>query len=368
MIARPRLTSEAGYSLVEMIVSTAIMLAVTGAIFGILNPAQGTAQAQPEQADLQQRMRIGSDTLFKELMMSGAGPYFGNRTGSLLSFFAPIIPRRTGRLNSEAHDVAAADRITLAYVPNSFSQTSIRLAMPPNSAEIKVNEFPNCPGHPVKWDQCGFEIGDTVIIFDSTGTWETFTITQVQTDAAHLQHRGQQLNYQFPAGSSVTQIVSYTYYRNPTTNQLMRYDGNLTDIALVDNVVDLRFDYFGDINPPLTPKPPAGIANCLYDAAGNYTAAMPVLAADEGSLAALPLAMLKDGPFCGSGTNEFDADLLRVRKVRAPLRMQVAAEALRGGPESGLFVNPGKAQGGNRLVPDYIVQFDVSPRNMNLTR
>ena len=63
-----------------------------------------------------------------------------------------------------------------------------------------------------------------------------------------------------------------------------------------------------------------------------------------------------------------DADLLRIRKVRATLRMQAASEALRGGPESGLFLNPGKAQGGSRLVPDYTVQFDVSPRNLNLTR
>ena len=72
-----RLKSQAGYSLVELMVSTAIMMVVTGAIFSLVNPSQGSARTQPEISDLQQRMRIGSDTLFKELMMTGAGPYFG---------------------------------------------------------------------------------------------------------------------------------------------------------------------------------------------------------------------------------------------------------------------------------------------------
>ena len=73
------------------------MLTVTGAIFSLMNPAQGTSQAQPEVADMQQRMRVGSDALFKELMMAGAGPYQGATTGSLVNFFAPILPRRIGR-------------------------------------------------------------------------------------------------------------------------------------------------------------------------------------------------------------------------------------------------------------------------------
>ena len=64
---------DAGYSLIELLISTAIMITVTGAIFGLMNPAQGNAQAQPEVADMQQRMRIGSDALFKELVMTGAG-------------------------------------------------------------------------------------------------------------------------------------------------------------------------------------------------------------------------------------------------------------------------------------------------------
>ena len=365
MSVQTRLQSESGFSLAELVVSSAIMLAVTGAIFTLVNPAQGTAQTQPEISDLQQRMRLGSDVLFKELLMAGAGPYFGGRTGSLVNFFAPILPRRTGRSNPDGAAVFRDDTITLSYVPNSYSQTTIESAMPPNSAEIKVTYPPNCPAAK---ELCGFEAGMTVIIFDTTGHYDTFTITHVQDAAGHLQHRGQQLNHEYAAGSSVTQIVNHTFYRNAATNQLMRYDGADTDTPLVDNLVDLDFEYFGDPAPPLQPKPSAGAgANCLYDAAGNYTAAMPVLAADEGSLARLTPAMLTDGPWCGSGVTAFDADLLRIRKVRVTLRMQVASAALRG-TDGTLFANPGANRETPRLVPDYFTRFEVTPRNLNLTR
>jgi hypothetical protein len=359
-----RLKSQAGYSLVELMVSTAIMMVVTGAIFSLVNPSQGSARTQPEVSDLQQRMRIGSDTLFRELMMTGAGPYFGDRTGSLLQFFAPIMPRRLGLINPDAKNVFRSDTITLAYIPNSYSQTTIEQAMPPNSAELKVTYPPNCP---VAKELCGFVEGMTVIIFDTTGHFDTFTITQVQDSAGHLQHRGQQLNHTYQAGATITQVVSHTYYRNAATNQLIRYDGANTETPVADNVVDLRFEYFGDPLSPTKPDPGvAGGANCLYDAMHNLVA-LPTLPADEGSLSILTAAQLTDGPWCGSGDSEFDADLLRIRKVRVTLRMQVAQASLRG-TNTQLFMNPSRTGDSAALVPDYAVRFDVTPRNLNLIR
>jgi hypothetical protein len=363
--AQPVIRSrEAGYTLIELLVSTAIMVTITGAIFSLMNPAQGNAQTQPEVADMQQRMRVGNDTLFKELVMSGAGPYQGPITGSLVNFFAPVIPRRLGRLNPDAATVFKDNTITLSYIPNSYSQTTISAAMPNVSAELKTSGQANCPAD--AGNLCGFTEGMDVIIFDTSGNFDMFTITQVQDSAAHLQHRGQDLSKPYDVGASVTQIVSNTYYLNTQTNQLMRYNGSDNDVPLVDNVVDLKFEYFGDPNPPVAPKPPLGEANCLYDAAGNYNG-MATLAADEGSLAALPGAMLKDGPMCGGGTNQFDADLLRVRKVRVTMRVQVANPALRGS-DTTLFRHPGTSRGGERFVPDYNISFEVSPRNLNLVR
>jgi hypothetical protein len=357
-------TSEAGYSIIELLVSTAIMITVTGAIFGLMNPAQGNAQTQPEVADMQQRMRVGNETLFKEMVMAGAGPYQGAVTGSLVRYFAPVLPRRIGRVNPDAATVFKDDTITLSYIPNSYSQTTISASMPNVSAELKVTPQANCPVD--GGDLCGFKEGMDVIIFDTSGNFDMFTITEVQDAAAHLQHRGQDLSKPYNIGASVTQIVSNTYYLNRATNQLMRYNGGTNDVPLVDNVVDLRFQYFGDINPPLFPKPLFGEANCLYDAVGNPVN-LPTLTPDDGSLAVLPGAMLTDGPMCGGGSNQYDADLLRIRKVRMTMRVQAANPSLRGA-DTRLFRNPGTSRGGEKFVPDYTISFEVAPRNLNLTR
>src|SRR5262245_63985877 len=97
------------------------------------------------------------------------------------------------------------------------------------------------------------------------------------------------------------------------------------------------------------PKPPTGTANCLYTAA--VSPSLPTLTPTDGSLVSLTAAQLSDGPYCGSGDSTFDADLLRVRKVRVVLRVQASDPTLRG-TNTALFMNPGKAPGGARYVPD----------------
>jgi pilin/secretion family protein with methylation motif len=358
--------NERGFSLTEVLISTCIMLVVTSAIFSLTNPAQGSAQVQPEVSDLQQRMRIGSEVLFKELVMAGAGPYQGAVTGSLINFFAPILPRRTGSQSPDPAQGAGSfrsDAITLSYVPNTASQSAIWPDPMPNvSAELKLRAQSNCPQNQ---QLCGFQPGMGLIIFDTSGNFDTFTVTEVQNDAGHLQHRGQQFSVPYQVGASVAQIISYTYYLDRTANQLRRYDGTTNDVPVVDNVVDLRFQYFGDPNPPTLPKPPPGVANCLYDINGNYLNP-GVLPATDGGLTELTEAVLTDGPYCGGSGNAFDVDLLRIRKVRVTMRMQVGNTTLRSG--SSVNGQTRQSMGGERYVPDYTVGFDVSPRNLNLAR
>jgi hypothetical protein len=363
-----------------LLISSAIMITITGAIFALVNPSQGTAQTAPEISDLQQRSRVGSDVLFSELMMAGAGTYQGPVRGALVSFFAPVLPRRVGRLNPDptvGNGSYRTDTITLAYIPNTYRQTTISSPMPNVSAELKVTDQPNCPSGQ---NLCGFLEDMEVIIFDTSGNFDIFTITEVQDAAAHLQHRGQDLTYPYDTGASVTQVRRNVYYwcrpgsdrlcpGDQNASQLRQYDGANTDLPLVDHVVGLTFDYFGDSNPPLAPKPPLGVENCLYDAAGGYKN-LPVLPLDEGSLARLTPALLSDAAgtdICGAGSSQYDPDLLRIRKVRVTLRVQVAAASLRGSNPL-LFRNPGGAQESARQVPDYTVSFDVTPRNLNLTR
>ena len=125
-----RMRDERGFTIAEMLVATAIMLAVTAATFNLMNPAQGMFAAQPEVSDMQQRLRIGVETLYKDLLMAGAGTYSGAGVGTLGNYFASVIPGRIGDVTPDPPGTFRTDRITLLYVPPTASQTTIRDAMP----------------------------------------------------------------------------------------------------------------------------------------------------------------------------------------------------------------------------------------------
>jgi hypothetical protein len=288
------------------------------------------------------------------------------------------------------------------YVPPTPAQTGVVQDLGQgNSQELVVNAQYNCGVD--KHDQlCGFQNGMRVLIFDVDGSWDTTTITNVQDEALHLQHSGK-LSSAYDSGSAVlTEIATHTYYLktdiNTNTYQLMHYDGIQTDLPVVDNVVKLSFQYFGDPQPPMLipgkslcdvsvkgpfttygPKPPCmgtpsktaypSGENCAFMVSnGVQVPRLPALAATTGEVE-LTQAMLTDGPWCPDATarDRFDADLLRIRRVRVKLRVQVAQEALRG-PAGLLFARGGTFNGTTSLVPVQQIQFDIAPRNMNLTR
>ncbi len=378
-----------GFSLLELVIAMAVMLTVTASVFTLMNPAQGAFSAQPEVSDMQQRLRVGTDTLYKDLLMAGGGAYQGSMGGALTNFFAPVLPRRIGSTLEDLPTVYKTDTITVIYVPPTIAQTTLADHGPSlNSSEIGVNAEAGCPAN----DQlCGFKIGMTVMMYDASGNYDIFTITNVQGNALHLQHNSDNLTYTgYDANTTkIVQASNFVYYLNTTSNQLMFYNGGTAaDVPVVDNVVGLTFEYYGDPQPPswvsptkavtdtkgpwttYGPKPAApGVANCIFDGATPPGSVLPALGAMGSCLVKLTSAQLIDGPWCpnAASANRWDADLLRVRKIAVTLRVQAANSTLRG-PAGTLFTKGGTSKGGSGYVPDQEIRFEVSPRNLNLGR
>jgi prepilin-type N-terminal cleavage/methylation domain-containing protein len=396
---------EQGFSLLELVIATSIMLVVMGSVFSLMNPAEGAFFAQPEVSDMQQRLRVGADTLSKDLIMAGAGAYSGTQAGSLNYWFASVLPFRRGAEGDDSpsmfvssSDVRAplgsSDRITLIYVPPTTAQTTLAADLTPASLTLQVASESACP---VGVNLCGFTKDMSVLVYDDYGNYDMFTVTSVTNSTAQLAVKkpADASTTTYKAGAKVVEAVSHTYYLKPQTNQLMHYNGTSSaDVPVVDNVVGLWFEYYGEPKPPMLirsvtepigpwttygPRPPAigvqatGYAageNCTFQVdAGVQITRLASLPGDGASLVKLKEEWLKDGPFCPDATNvnRWDADLLRIRKVEVTLRVQSAAAALRG-PQSALFVNGGTSRGGDRWVPDQEIRFQVSPRNLNLGR
>lgn len=390
-----------GFTLVEMLVAVTIMMIVVGGVFAVFNPSQGAFQTQPEVADMQQRIRVAVSEMTDHLLMAGAGSYRVDASGPLTNVLAPVVPYRIGSTlaDDRRNTFYRSDTISVVYMPGDAAEAPLAAPMPGASADLTVDLTQGCPPGTTA---CGFRTGDRALVFDGGGSFDTFTVTGTQGGVlgatANLQHGLDVLTRAYPVGAHVARLSMHTFYLRSETStetyQLMHYDGDRTDEALVDNVVGLRFDYFGDPNPPalLTdpsdptgpwttygPRPPmigvdnvndtwpAG-ENCAFALVGGAQVSR-LARLGAGSLVPLTAAQLTDGPWCpdSRAPNRFDADLLRVRKIRVTLRVQTGEKALR--PRTGsLVTRTGQAVDGSRIVPDQEIRFDVTPRNVNLNR
>ena len=192
---------QAGFTLTETLIASALMMTVTGAVFGLVRQAEGTFQAQPEVADMEQRLRVAVDALTRDLLMASA-----------------VLPYRVGPVDPDPPGSVFDDRITV----------------------------------------------DLTSPLDTTPS-------------------------------------SRTYYLRRSDYMLMQYDGDRTDLPVVDHVVKLAFEHIG---------------------------------------------------------------VPRTRLVRVTLRVEAAAASLRG-PAGPLFTRAGTSTTAERYVPDREVQFDVAPRNLD---
>ena len=357
---------QAGFGLLELMLSMGIMVAVTGAIFQLVSGGQSAFRTQPEVADVHQRLRIAADMIYTDLLAAGAGPFIGADAGPISNFLPAVRPGRYGALGADGALTYASDRITIVYVPRTRAQTVLAEAMSGPTEDLRVDTtVAGCPpGGP-----CGFTTGMRGLIFDTSAVgagYDLFTVTSV--NPAEVGHGGSNPSFSKSYAAATSRVVEArqpVYYLDTANNQLRHYDGYETDLPLVDDVVGLTFTYFANPDPDSAPKPPAGLGNCVY-AAGDPPS--PLLA-DLGTstVTALSPAQLTDGPICGVAPNQFDGDLLRVQKVGVTIRVQVGRADLRG-DDPVRFANRGSAMSGRAWVPDYTMRFEVSPRNVNLLR
>lgn len=384
----------AGFSLIELVVAMALVLIVLAGVFAALHPAEGAFLAEPEAADAQQRLRLAADTLARELRLAGAGAQQGVMSGPLIEYFAPILPFRRGRRSPDPPGLFTNDSVTLLRLVPGAAQTTIGSSTTAGSSSVEVNADPGCPAAS---PSCGFDETTEVVIYDTTGAYDTFSVTGSAGSTLDLRHNMADASTIYAADvSKIAAVSSRTFFLKTDASgvsQLMQYNGaGGADVPVADHVVSLRFDYYGDPDPPrlyrpLTeaegpwttygPRPPeSGVQptayppgeNCVFarDASGLVVPRLAILGATP-DLVPLGAPELTDGPWCpdASSPSRFDADLLRVRLVSVTLRVEAAASAVRG-PAGPLFTRGGTSTGGHRFVPDQETHLVISPRNMGV--
>jgi len=327
-----------GFSLVEALVALALALVVMSAVVALAANTSHLSQSESRMSDAQQRARAIADTLGRDLRLAGAGVDRGPMTGPLIHAFPPIWPRRIGRSWPDAPSVARDDAIALVYVPDTLVQTTLAASGGGGPGQLFLAP---CAGGA---SACRIQAGATIALFDATGLVDLLGVP-VAASSDPVVRPLAVTGRLFGLGATVAEIVIREYYLDAEAAQLRYYDADGTDQPVVDGVSGLSFDYFGDPAPPRALQPPLGVANCLYTDTGAWRGGV-TLGSDAEGLAVLPISMFTDGPWCGDGGTAFDADMLRVRRIRVRIRVR-----------SG---RPPERQ------PDYQVVFDAAPPNLGL--
>src|SRR5262245_17054013 len=247
---------DAGFSLLELIVAMSIVLAAVASTLTLLTRSQLNFGNEGEAIDIQQRLRVAVHTARQHVLVAGAGPTRGVRSGRLDSYFATLLPSRQGALNADPAGTVKRDTLSVMYVSGATSsQSTIGQPILAQSGWVPINLDTGCPPDPA----CGFVSGMDVIVYDDSGAYDTFRISSVQPGSLLLQHTMADTSLQCPAGATIVEAASHTFFlkTDAATNsdKLMEYDGVGSEAAIVDHVVGLSFEYFGEPDPPGLLKP-----------------------------------------------------------------------------------------------------------------
>jgi hypothetical protein len=347
-----------GFGLLELLIATAIGVVVLAVLLQFAVSAHILTGVQGETADLQQRLRVAIESMRHDLMLAGGGPIRGPSRGPLHRVFPPILPARIGVSGSDPELSFRADRISILFVPGFAPESRVTADMATTGSLVAIDG--NAPGcQPAS--ACGFTAGTDVLIYDATGVGgahEVFTLGAVDAEN-NLLMPSAPLSRSYLANARVAGVIRRTYYLDAAGKRLMVYDGVRSDVPLVDHVVDLQFAYYGDPRPDSVSPPEPGASNCAY-AGAPPVSILANLGGDAPKQ--MDASLLSDGPACGQPPYQFDADLLRIRRVSFTVRMEAESAEFRA---RGIrFRSPGVSRASARSVPDLQTTVDVTPRNM----
>ncbi|MFQ5658089.1 MAG: PilW family protein [Candidatus Methylomirabilales bacterium] len=188
-----RLNSNRGFTLVEVVVVSAIFLIIFLAAYLVYETSQVTFAKGETDVDLQQNARVAMDRIVRELRMAGSGA-----TATNPNTLSPAI-----------FD-AASDRIGFR-ADIEDGQSFLTEAAPEGASSIEVAEADKYSG-----GDCGFDAsnrGDYLVITDGDN-WEA---AQVDEKSGVTLTLCKALSRAYPLGSTVHQVKSIIFSRSGST-------------------------------------------------------------------------------------------------------------------------------------------------------
>ena len=206
-----------GFSLLELLIATAISALVAGAIAAVTPSLQAFFEQAPAAIDLQQRGRTAVDAIAQAVRSAD----------KLLLLDHDSSRGHFGQLMTIAPKANAAQGLLAADQPG-----------PGGALWLSVSRCANVP------DVCGFARGSVARIADGGGRFDVFTVGAIDAAARTLSPR-RPFDQPYPVNASIVEVDAYTFRLDPQpdgSSTLVRETGTGTVQPIVDRVSELRFE------------------------------------------------------------------------------------------------------------------------------
>ena len=168
--------SSRGFTIVELLVALAIVMAIGGALAHVVQPARAAFDRVPAELELHRRGWAAIDAISHAVRSAAR---FALSSGSSLTVMVAVADGAQGILAVDHASPGA--QLTLAATA--------------------------CPD--IK-ELCGFTAGMTALVADADGQYEVFTVAST-TPGARALMPDRILTHVYPAGSAVTEIDQYSF-------------------------------------------------------------------------------------------------------------------------------------------------------------
>jgi type II secretory pathway pseudopilin PulG len=231
-----------GFSLVETLVAMAIVTVAMGGVLAALEAAYRRFGSESDLMDLEQRSRVAAEALYQGLAPAAA-----------------IYPSEPFSGTRDVTGTFRTDAVTLVALSDGPSQTTIAGPIPSRAGPVTLADSRRCPsGVPA----CGFEPGDTVVIFDRAG-FDPFEVESVEPGALSLVHLAPDGPGIHETGSGIAEAVVRSFFvdqdRATGARRLVRQDAAGVVTPIVDGVAGVAFDYVGADGAPVRLVDGAGL-------------------------------------------------------------------------------------------------------------
>lgn len=219
--------NDAGYSLVELLVSSLVSLLVVGGVMTMLTQINDTHRNQQQLIDSQQGARIAMAHMQRDIQIAGVGLLW------LLPPTPVIIPRADGGIDIRQNQGGLMQGLTA-------DMTS------------PTDQF-------VVADVTGFTTGMQVAIYDAGGAIDFTAITAVNPATNRLSHTGVSKAYTVAGGTAIARVLTISYYLQNISGvmTLVREEDGANTAPLAANVVvaGTSITYWNDAVPSVVFTP-----------------------------------------------------------------------------------------------------------------